>query len=292
MSESNLPDNLIFHGNGGSYPPHGRITAENHGPAVVVATWIMAPSYVSLSPSGVLFQERKWLTEYGDQVLALIQSVLVHLAVNRGLGRHRNKLSLEDYSYYSKAVYASQILMLLVHYLAKLTLLLVFLQLTPSKPVRRMLWACLLLLSLWACTAIITYSTQCPLPKPWDLSAAGCYNQEALYLFNGVIIIMSDIVIIILPYAILRDVQIRRNRKATIYIVFLPRIMVCITTALELSSLRDYLHNDDKTSCAPMIKPLFDMLQFSLIDSAIPLPGAGATSAMLLESVRPRRANS
>lgn len=41
MSESHLPDNLIFHGNGGSYPPHGRITAENHGPAVVVASWIM-----------------------------------------------------------------------------------------------------------------------------------------------------------------------------------------------------------------------------------------------------------
>lgn len=41
MAESNLPDNLVFHGNGGSYPPHGRITAENHGPAVVVATWIM-----------------------------------------------------------------------------------------------------------------------------------------------------------------------------------------------------------------------------------------------------------
>lgn len=41
MSESNLPDHLIFNGNGGSYPPHGLITAENHGPAVVVATWIM-----------------------------------------------------------------------------------------------------------------------------------------------------------------------------------------------------------------------------------------------------------
>ena len=37
-------------------------------------------------------------------------------------------------------------------------------------------------------------------------------------------------------------------------------------------------------ACAPMIKPLFDMLQFSLIDSTIPLPGG----AILLESVRPR----
>ncbi len=41
MSESNLPDFLEFHGNGGSFPPHGTITASDHGPAVVVATWIM-----------------------------------------------------------------------------------------------------------------------------------------------------------------------------------------------------------------------------------------------------------
>lgn len=41
MSESNLPDVLEFHGNGGSFPPHGTITASDHGPAVVVAAWIM-----------------------------------------------------------------------------------------------------------------------------------------------------------------------------------------------------------------------------------------------------------
>lgn len=41
MSESSLPDHLVFNGNGGSYPPHGLITATDHGPAVVVATWIM-----------------------------------------------------------------------------------------------------------------------------------------------------------------------------------------------------------------------------------------------------------
>ena len=42
MSEPYLPDFLEFHGNGGSFPPHGTITASDHGPAVVVATWIMA----------------------------------------------------------------------------------------------------------------------------------------------------------------------------------------------------------------------------------------------------------
>ena len=41
MSESGLPDVLEFHGNGGSFPPYGKITASDHGPAVVVVTWIM-----------------------------------------------------------------------------------------------------------------------------------------------------------------------------------------------------------------------------------------------------------
>ena len=41
MSESSLPDELVFQGNGGSFPPHGIITASDHGPAVVVANWIM-----------------------------------------------------------------------------------------------------------------------------------------------------------------------------------------------------------------------------------------------------------
>lgn len=41
MSGSALPDVLEFHGNGGTFPPYGTITASDHGPAVVVATWII-----------------------------------------------------------------------------------------------------------------------------------------------------------------------------------------------------------------------------------------------------------
>ncbi|KAL9033243.1 MAG: hypothetical protein Q9180_006049, partial [Flavoplaca navasiana] len=74
---------------------------------------------------------------------------------------------------------------------------------------RRSLWGFVVLLTMWAGAAIITHATQCPLPKPWDLSAPGCYNQEALYLTNGIIIILSDLVIIALPVLILRDVQIK-----------------------------------------------------------------------------------
>lgn len=41
MSESALPDKLVFHGNGGTFPPHGVITAIDHRASVVVASWIL-----------------------------------------------------------------------------------------------------------------------------------------------------------------------------------------------------------------------------------------------------------
>ena len=40
MSESALPDTLVFKGNGGTFPPHGVITDIDHGASVVVASWI------------------------------------------------------------------------------------------------------------------------------------------------------------------------------------------------------------------------------------------------------------
>lgn len=41
MSSESLPEHLSFSGNGGSFPPHGRITADDHGPYVVITSWIL-----------------------------------------------------------------------------------------------------------------------------------------------------------------------------------------------------------------------------------------------------------
>lgn len=74
-------------------------------------------------------------------------------------------------------MYASQILKISVYYLAKLSLTLVFVRLTPSNRMRRLLWAFIAVMSLWTGVALITHADQCPSPKPWDISASGCVNQ-------------------------------------------------------------------------------------------------------------------
>lgn len=49
--------------------------------------------------------------------------------------------------------------------------------------------------------------------------------QEALYMINGAIIIISDIFIIAFPFGLLRRVQIKQRRKHIIYAIFSVRIL-------------------------------------------------------------------
>ena len=41
MSSPELPEELTFSLNGGSFPPHGAIISTDHGPYVVVTNWVM-----------------------------------------------------------------------------------------------------------------------------------------------------------------------------------------------------------------------------------------------------------
>ena len=127
-----MPDSLHFHGNGGSFPPLGTITASDHGPAVVVATWIMiclmglsviarfgtrhtfendsvviclacVRTSVSLSLSALPPRSDVWkLIRFVSQVTVICQSITVHLATDYGLGRHRTSIDLVEYAHYSK----------------------------------------------------------------------------------------------------------------------------------------------------------------------------------------------
>lgn len=107
---------------------------------------------------------------------------------------------------------------------------------------RRALWLFILFLTMWAGTAVISHAIQCPLSSPWDLTATTCLNQvgcivlrygggaqhssqEALYLIHGNINIFTDLVIILTPFVLLRNVQIRPSQKRAICSIFVIRLV-------------------------------------------------------------------
>ena len=132
--------------------------------------------------------------------MAIAQSVVVHLAVIFGLGRHRSHMSTNRYLRYSKvyvalllmsvilkcwcvlfhAWYAGQILELTPLCPAKVSLIFVFMRLTPSKPASIALRIFTATIALWAMAGGFALLFQCERPDLWNLSPGRCYNQVCL----------------------------------------------------------------------------------------------------------------
>ncbi|KAI4154929.1 MAG: hypothetical protein L6R39_001326 [Caloplaca ligustica] len=189
MSSHSIPSTLNFHSNGGTYPPHGIITPSDHGPIVVVTTWVMM-CLTSLTLMARLGTRRSLskdnLIITLAALLAIAHGVLIHIAADFGLGRHRIALSASHLEIYSKARYTSQILEIVILCLAKSSLLVVFMHLTPSRPAIMGLRLLAVSLLFWGLAAVFALLFQCQRPDTWDLTSSRCQNQvRDAYSSNG-----------------------------------------------------------------------------------------------------------
>ena len=126
--------------------------------------------------------------------------------------------------------------------LAKVSLVVVFMHLTPSRPAGIKLRLFTTFIFLWGLTAIFAIMFQCRRLNTWNLTPSNCYNQvkrpstisekllisagqDIIYYTNGAMNILTDLMILTLPAIILWNVQISRKRKTAVFIIFAVRIV-------------------------------------------------------------------
>lgn len=126
---------------------------------------------------------------------------------------------------YNKYNYTYQILFIITIVLSKISLLLFITRLTPNVATIRVGRIILCLIATWGVATVFGFAFQCSLPQPWNNTTGVCQNQQALYYAAGAIDILTDIVLIILPVAILWGVQIQRKKRAIVMLVFVARLL-------------------------------------------------------------------
>ena len=181
----------------------------------------------------------------------------------------------------------------LILMLSKLSYLFIYLRIISTsssgmRPLRLFITALVPLVALWGTGTALAFAFQCALPSPWNQSNTTCINQNALYYTTGGISILTDILIVAIPAAIVSKIQIQVSERVNIWAIFATRIVVIITTAVWLGELGAYLYSSDPTwyndiptiwmqvtvnlaiitACIPLMKPFLDMLQFSLVDTS------------------------
>ncbi|KAK5133798.1 hypothetical protein LTR08_007227 [Meristemomyces frigidus] len=263
--------------------PFAQLSDSDHGPLIIVATYIFLTTsclamcvkiWTRLSTAGTLVAT-DWLMLAGI-VLAVAQASTLTIAVENGLGQRASDLGAEQLEEVSKALYATNILTILVLAAAKSSIVLLIVSVQPFRPVVLSCYILLAIIASWCVAGSFALAFQCHSSKPWTLGGGDtdtCVDQFALQVGLGVVDIITDLAIVALAFFMMRGVQTNRQRKWMVIALFGLRISIPPFTICALVTYRAYYYSQpqDRTwhAVAPVIWTQV-MLSMSIITSCIP----------------------
>ncbi|KAI0387569.1 hypothetical protein F5Y04DRAFT_7416 [Hypomontagnella monticulosa] len=216
--------------NGGTYAPYGVITDDNHGSFVIIATWIFGCISVLFVVVRVIL--RTWTSRHFGRdnglivaalCFALAQSISASESVRYGLGRHWDTLSDQQLWSYYRTILASDILSVFVFVLSKLSLIALISHITPSNIMRIIFRWYTVFVILWGISGVFSVGFQCGASVPTRGFGSMCVNEGSLLFTHGIINILTDLLLVILPVFIVWKVQIRAEQRFIVLGLFWAR---------------------------------------------------------------------
>jgi hypothetical protein len=119
-------------------------------------------------------------------------------------------------------VYASSPIYVLCGALAKMSLLVFYLRLSPQRWYKVSVWATMALVGCYSIGLFFSLVFACtPIESNWDLTITGhCVNRPSLYIATAVTNILSDLIIFALPIPMIVKLKITRRQKYGLFFIF------------------------------------------------------------------------
>ncbi|CAG8117153.1 unnamed protein product [Penicillium nalgiovense] len=178
-------------------------------------------------------------------ILAIAQVVVLQKAVDHGLGKHQDRLSEGDIQAWSKFAFAAHILLIVVLSLSKISTILLVWKLTPSKNLRRTCAVTAGIVVGWSIFAMLSIAFQCELPDLWLYSPERCAGEGALFYPIAVFNILTEIMIVIQPFIMMRNVQMAWHKRVKILCSFSLRLSIVGLGIVHLALVPSFVHSTD-----------------------------------------------
>ncbi|KAJ5834323.1 hypothetical protein N7447_000349 [Penicillium robsamsonii] len=184
-------------------------------------------------------------------LLAIAQVVLLQKAVDHGLGKHQDQLSKGDIQAWSKFAFAAHILLIIILSLSKISTTMLVWKLTPNKTLRRSCIVTAGIVVAWSIFAVLSIAFQCELPHVWLYSPERCVGEGVLFYPIGVINILTEIIIVVLPFIMMQHVQMVKNKRVKILCSFTVRLSSLSRHSIvglgiaHLALLPSFVHSTD-----------------------------------------------
>lgn len=220
-------------------PPPYSITADDkRGLLVVTGAVVLAYVWTCfLIRLWLRQQTREWRAD--DWALAIAtcldtaQSAVIFHLVNLGLGASLQDLPQSQLDQVGKEGFVSQLLYIYVLYVSKLSVLLLYLRLSPGGANRIASWSLIVASSTWALLSTILIATPCNPLQAFQQDTI-CTNRWPKWQAIGALDIVTEIFIFAIAFQLVWSLQMRTKAKLLVIFAFSARLPVIGIAATRL----------------------------------------------------------
>ncbi|KAM0270896.1 hypothetical protein ACHAQH_009258 [Verticillium albo-atrum] len=226
-------------------------TADQRAVLAVALTFaILAFAAVCLRLLAHRIARKAWnLSDYCVIVAAVfaiaLQAVSITGVFQAGIGYGHvpevvGAFGLEPVTKLLKLLIPLQFLWVLSLSLCKISILLLYLQLFPVAHIVWVSYTTIGVIIAWAIATILAGSFICrPFAMNWDQTIPGgtCGNQVTSFTVTGIINLVTDVVVLVLPMPLLYKLQLATYKKVTLIAVFGMGAVTCVISGLRISVL-------------------------------------------------------
>ncbi|KAK6078494.1 integral membrane protein [Seiridium cupressi] len=167
-------------------------------------------------------------------------------------GIHGWELTIEKYKIYLLLSWIGPWIYVLCGSFAKLSLLVVYLRLSPGGWFLTWSWVAVGGVVVHTIVLVFLMIFTCnPVPKSWDITMpvteGSCINAVALYFATAIANITTDIMVMVLPITLILKLQMPKWQKIGVMAVFPFASATGVTSIIRCAALPALLGNDDQT---------------------------------------------
>ncbi|KAK0641657.1 hypothetical protein B0T16DRAFT_461695 [Cercophora newfieldiana] len=239
----------------GQSAPLATLTATDQGGVVAIGT-SLALVFALISMLIRFYVRTKFQRDVGSRddaasaaamILFIIQSGLVFGQVHQGLGRSIEDVTPDGLVTLQKSEYASDIFYLLSIFLTKLSIVYLFIRLSPDRNHKRAAWLCLAATTLFTFTTILITCLRCDMLKPWIFIGTQCPGLLARWQVTAVFDIVTELGIFGVAAYMTHGLKTTVSKKFVVLIAFGLRVLVIIPILLRLLYLSNEISSPDPT---------------------------------------------
>ncbi|RMZ84350.1 hypothetical protein DV738_g563, partial [Chaetothyriales sp. CBS 135597] len=237
-----------------SYPPLVSHGPNNKGAIIVVI------SYSLMFTTIVFGLLRTWTSYTRDRglrwddlvfsvavVLIIPESILTERAVGQGLGQHISTIAPPNLVQYHKYIYQTQLLGILIQFLAKFAVVLLIEQIADDFATKKSSYLIKAAIGTWSLFSLFTIAFQCNIRQPWEFTRTNCAAGGKLYYLIITGTIATDCVLALYFIPVIWKLRLTRSIRLMISSFFSLRLVVCAVAIAYLAQFPAYLSSEDKT---------------------------------------------